>query len=454
MTDRKIKITLPAEAYSARAVGETGDNWFMSVNGIEVSASEVEHTGEFKASGSPFWDNEDTRSFRPYNVSTDDDGNGVLFVPVKGALLPDFPYQAGPYATGYEYIKATMDRGAADNSVKAIFIDSNSPGGLTRGCDEVAMAIAAAAKIKPVIAYASDSMASAAYWLCSQASEVHVSTTGEIGSIGVITWHEDISKALEARGVKMTKIASHPDKQSLNPFVPLSEAGLTEMLNRVKAIEDVFTAAVSTARGITVESIKEMKASVFPSHEAVRLGLADRVSTRSEVMAVAFGKQTETTANGNNYKEADMPNPENPAAQAQPTNPTAKDAPVVTPVTTPAADAAAPAVDANAVNVAVAAFAARAQEILSCDEAKGREDQAQAFAFDADMASMPVAKIKAILAKAPAATAAAAAKDANGYLKAMEDSQNPEISAGEQSNPDDGDSMYAAAVASMKSMRS
>lgn len=91
------------------------------------------------------------------------------------------------------------------------------------------------------------------------------------------------------------------------------------------------------------------------------------------------------------------------------------------------ATAPAPAVDATA---AVAAAMARAQEILGCDEAKGREKLAHAFAFDADFAALPVAKVKTLLANAAAAAPAADTPAPNALDAAMMNTPNPNLGAG------------------------
>ena len=61
-----------------------------------------------------------------------------------------------------------------------------------------------AAAGKPVSAVAHHWAASAAYWLASAADELVVTPSGEVGSIGVYVYHEDISKRLELLGVTPT----------------------------------------------------------------------------------------------------------------------------------------------------------------------------------------------------------------------------------------------------------
>ena len=87
-------------------------------------------------------------------------------------------------------------------SISAIVLDVDSPGGSVFGVEELATEIRAARGTKPVVAVANSMAASAAYWIASQADELVITPGGMVGSIGVLTAHEDISKAQEMAGIK------------------------------------------------------------------------------------------------------------------------------------------------------------------------------------------------------------------------------------------------------------
>ena len=96
-------------------IAPSGQAWFESC--VQEAAKVAENGGLDPASilaGEDFWfAADDPRArYRPYNVSA-----GILRIPVKGALLNDFPYSLGSYATGYEYVAAAMARGLADTEV-------------------------------------------------------------------------------------------------------------------------------------------------------------------------------------------------------------------------------------------------------------------------------------------------------------------------------------------------
>ena len=133
-----------------------------------------------------------TKRIRPYVVE-----NGILHLPVRGVLLHGFPYQFYDMATGYEYIWKAFDRGLADPEVKGIALVIDSPGGMVAGNFDLVDRMYAARGQKPVRAFASEYAFSAAYSIASVADSITLPRTGEVGSIGVVTSHLDLSKAYE-----------------------------------------------------------------------------------------------------------------------------------------------------------------------------------------------------------------------------------------------------------------
>ena len=89
-----------------------------------------------------------------------------------------------------------------DPDVRAIVIDIDSPGGTITGTPEAADAIEEISSEIPVIAFTETMMCSAAYWLGCSASELIVSRSSTVGSIGVIIAGVDDSERWKALGMK------------------------------------------------------------------------------------------------------------------------------------------------------------------------------------------------------------------------------------------------------------
>lgn len=207
----------------------------------------------------------------------------VAVLPIHGTIahrMGSLSETSGGIST--ERIAGWLRAAVADESVKAIVLDVDSPGGTVSGVEELAREIHAAREKKPIVAVANAWAASAAYWLASQAEELVVTPSGSVGSIGVYSAHIDYSKALEAEGVSVTLIHAGAHKVEGNPYQALGEEARAEMQSKVDAYYRMFTSAVKRGRGGVSDDV--MQGRMYTADQAVSAGLADRVATLDETM--------------------------------------------------------------------------------------------------------------------------------------------------------------------------
>jgi capsid assembly protease len=181
---------------------------------------------------------------------------------------------------------AAFDSLVANDSVKAIAIVIDSPGGTVFGTPETAAKVYKARGTKPIVAICDPQMCSAAYYIGSAADKVFVTDSAEIGSIGTVMTHEDHSAALEQEGVKVEIIKSGENKWEGHPYGPLSEETRQRFKAQLDAINGEFRAAVAKHRGATVNAVTKTfgEGSVFLASEAVDRGMADKVMKLDDVL--------------------------------------------------------------------------------------------------------------------------------------------------------------------------
>lgn len=203
---------------------------------------------------------------------------GVYVLPIHGALVSRSAHlDMCTTMTSYEDIRGQLNAAVNDGSVEHIALDIDSPGGSATGMIDLASEIYAARNLKPITAIVNFSAYSAAYGLASAASEIVLSNSSGVGSIGVIARHVDMSKRYEAEGVKITTIFAGARKADLSSDAPLSEeatAWLTELVQQNYA---EFTDMVARNRGLTVAAVRGTEAGVYFGQQGIALGLADRI---------------------------------------------------------------------------------------------------------------------------------------------------------------------------------
>lgn len=222
-----------------------------------------------------------------------DRGGAVQVIPVSGPMLPRSI--SGWFGTiaGMDVLRQRIEGAARNPDVAAIVLDIDSPGGTVAGTAETAAVVAAAAQQKPVVAVANSLMASAAYWIGSQATEVVMAPHSDAGSVGVVAMHANVARMYERLGVEMTVIRSGPRKAEGHPFGPLDEAAREAIQARVDDAAGAFLDAVAAGRRMGRKTAQDRFGAghVMGAREAVESGLADRMATLDEVVAgLAAGK--------------------------------------------------------------------------------------------------------------------------------------------------------------------
>lgn len=212
---------------------------------------------------------------------------GVAVLPLFGLMVQRADtLQEMSGATSVERVGAAFRAAVADSNVGAIALQVDSPGGSVYGVDELAAEVYRARGAKPIVAVADSLAASAAYWVATAAEELVVTPGGEVGSIGVYSAHEDVSRALEAAGVTVTFVSAGKYKVEGNPYEPLGEEARAAMQGRVDDYYTMFTRAVARNRAAPVERVRDAfgEGRVVGARRAVELGMADRVATMAEVI--------------------------------------------------------------------------------------------------------------------------------------------------------------------------
>ena len=214
--------------------------------------------------------------------------NGVAVIPVYGSIaqrMGMFDDFSG--GTSCEAITKSLRAALADESVKTIVLDIDSPGGTVTGVPELAAEILAARARKPIIAVSNGMAASAAYWIASSASRLVCIPSGEVGSIGVFTMHQDVSGMLDREGVKVTIIKAGANKAEGNPYEPLSDDTKADIQDGVDKFYQMFTAAVAKGRGVSQSTAKSAsfgQGRMLMANDALAAGMIDEVATLDQVL--------------------------------------------------------------------------------------------------------------------------------------------------------------------------
>jgi protease-4 len=215
----------------------------------------------------------------------------LAIVAIVIALVAIIPRAAGP-ATGEHIARlridgvifadpgrdALIDRLAEEDSVKAVMVHINSPGGTVAGSEALYENLRRVAEKKPVVAVMSEAAASGGYLTAIAAEHIVARATSLTGSIGVIAQIPNVTGLMEKLGIDMAEIKSAPLKGEPSVTHPI-EPGAIEAQERL--IEDTFQwfrDIVSERRGLTGPALEDVTdGRVFTGRQALERGLIDAI---------------------------------------------------------------------------------------------------------------------------------------------------------------------------------
>lgn len=186
------------------------------------------------------------------------DDDGLAHVAIAGVLVRKKPAWFSWYgvdSTETPAIKKAIAAAAADPRCEAIVLRVDSPGGQADGVDDVAEAIATAAKEKPVYCVVESLCASGAYWLASRATEISAPKDAEIGSIGVYSVMVDSSALHEKNGIKVHVVRSGDHKGAGIPGAQITEKHLAAELELVDGFASLFKKSVAKGRKGSLDDV-------------------------------------------------------------------------------------------------------------------------------------------------------------------------------------------------------
>ncbi|EER8305815.1 S49 family peptidase [Escherichia coli] len=306
--------------------------------------------------------------------------NGIAVLPVTGTLV----HRLGgmrPFSgmTGYDGIVACLQQAMADSQVRGVLLDIDSPGGQAAGAFDCADMIYRLRQQKPVWALCNDTACSAAMLLASACSRRLVTQTSRIGSIGVMMSHVSYAGHLAQAGVDITLIYSGAHKVDGNQFEALPAEVRQDMQQRIDAARRMFAEKVAMYTGLSVDAVTGTEAAVFEGQSGIEAGLADELINASDAISVM------ATALNSNVRGGTMPQLTATEAAAQENQ--------------------------------------RVMGILTCQEAKGREQLATMLA---GQQGMSVEQARPILAASPQADAGPSLRD---QIMALDEAKGAEAQA-------------------------
>ncbi len=179
-----------------------------------------------------------------------------------------------------EYVK--------DQSIKALILRVDSPGGAVAPCQEIYEEIKKAAAKKKVVVSMGSVAASGGYYVSAPADRIVANPGTLTGSIGVIMEIPNVEGLMDKIGIKTEVIKTGRHKDMASVFRKLGKEERDILQSVLDDVHEQFIKAVSEARKMPVEVVRELAdGRVFTGRQAIDAGLVDELGNLEDAINIA-----------------------------------------------------------------------------------------------------------------------------------------------------------------------
>lgn len=184
-----------------------------------------------------------------------------------------------PGMIGGESTADLLRQARYENTVKAVVLRVDSPGGSMFASEQILREVQALRKAgKPVVVSMSTYAASGGYYISAAANQIFASPTTLTGSIGVFSVVPTFQHTLEKLGVKVDGIGTTPLAGGMRLDRTLGSAGRQILQSSVEHAYAEFLRRVGEGRKKSVEDVDKIaQGRVWAGVDAQRIGLVDHL---------------------------------------------------------------------------------------------------------------------------------------------------------------------------------
>jgi protease-4 len=243
---------------------------------------EAREAAEQKAGGDPTFTDFDRYAQATRGVGAGSGAPTIALVHAAGEILEgdnDNPLSDSVDSIyGDVYAKAIRDA-ADDDSVRAILLRVDSPGGSAIASDQILQAVKKAkAAGKPVVVSMGSVAASGGYYISLAADRIIALPGTLTGSIGVLWGKFAVGRTIGLVGATARELGVGQNALFLSGITPWNEAQLAKVNEQADIVYADFTSKVAEGRKMPIERVEDVaRGRVWTGADALERGLVDEL---------------------------------------------------------------------------------------------------------------------------------------------------------------------------------
>ncbi len=237
-------------------------------------------------------------------------GERIAVIYAEGEIVDG---EGSPADVGGVRFAREIRRLRQDDSIKAIVLRVNSPGGSASAAEHIQRELRLAKEAKPVVVSMGSYAASGGYWISAYGDRIFAEPTTITGSIGVFGVHFDVQElANERLGVTWDSVKTGRFADSFGIDRPKTPEELAIVQGLVDWVYEQFVTKVAEGRKLERSVVEEIaQGRVWSGADALTVGLVDEVGGLDQAIAHA----AERANLGDRYRVVEYPR-QKPLAEA------------------------------------------------------------------------------------------------------------------------------------------
>ena len=235
--------------------------------------------------------------------------------PIVSGKSVESPFGGGQSMGSETMIKA-FDKAREDETVKAVVLRVDSPGGSALASDLMWRALVRLKAEKPLIVSMGEVAGSGGYYIAMPGDTILADPSTITGSIGVVGGKLAFGQTFERFGVTHDVVQFGDNAGTLSLLTPFDESEEAAMRKMLAEIYELFTKKAAEGRGMKLDKLKELAGGrIYSGKRAKELGLVDDLGTLEDAIALAekaAADRFDDVNEGDELGRMNLPEPVNP----------------------------------------------------------------------------------------------------------------------------------------------
>ncbi len=213
---------------------------------------------------------------------------------------------------GSERLSKAIRKARLDQTVKAVVLRVNSPGGSALASEIIWREMLLTKKAKPVVVSMGDVAASGGYYISCAADKIFAYPNTITGSIGVFGIIPNLQKMFNKNlGITFDEVKTNPYADYIPVTRPMNEGEKKIITHDIETIYSTFITHVSEGRKMTVAQVDSLgQGRVWSGVDAKRIGLVDEFGGLNDAI-----KEAARLAKLKDYRTLELPELKDPFEQ-------------------------------------------------------------------------------------------------------------------------------------------